>query len=72
MKRFWLIFFALLFLFAGSVVLYVRQALQPALPSQAGLDAMVSGPEVTVSEEKYRWSFVPKALPRAGLVFYPG
>ena len=71
-KRFWLIFFALLFLFAGSVVLYVRQALQPALPSQAGLDAMVSDAEVTVSEEKYGWSFVPKAPAKAGLAFYPG
>jgi hypothetical protein len=69
-KRFWTIFFVLLLFFAGSVVLYVRQALQPLPMTQAGLDALVPG-SVAVAEEKYGWSF-QRGQPKAGLVFYPG
>jgi hypothetical protein len=72
MKRFWIIFFTLLFFFAGSVVLYVRQALQPALPSQAGLDAIQTSSAVVVREEKYGWSFQPPGSVTRGLAFYPG
>jgi hypothetical protein len=72
-RRFWLIFFGLMFFFAASVVFYVWQALKPIPPAPEALGALSSDSTVTVEVKEWGYLMKPTGkAARVGLVFYPG
>lgn len=71
-RVFWLVFFAGLLLFAGAMVWYTRQALQPYPANQAAQAALQSDAQVQVRAAPYGWVFLPQGPVKGGLAFYPG
>lgn len=71
-RFFWLVFFGLMFFFALSITLYVRNVLKPYPTSAAAQQALVSGPDLQVNKTAYGWEMVPAGPIRGGFAFYPG
>jgi hypothetical protein len=73
-RVFWLVFFGLMFVFAGSVVWYTRGVLKPYPGDAKAVQALVSTTQVQVQKTPYGWDFIPVSTnkPTAGFIFYPG
>ncbi|MER3553463.1 MAG: alpha/beta hydrolase [Meiothermus sp.] len=69
---FWLFFFGLLLVFAGTVVSYTRNALKSYPPTQAALQALEPSPTLQVQKTGYGWVFIPRGTTKGGFAFYPG
>lgn len=69
---FWLVFFGLLLVFAGTVVTYTRSALKSYPPTPAALEALNPSSTVQIQKTGYGWTFIPNGRVKGGLAFYPG
>lgn len=71
-KFFWIFFFGLLLLFAGTIVTYTRSVLKSYPATPEALEALQSSPTLQVQPTAYGWVFLPQGPLRGGLAFYPG
>lgn len=71
-RFFWLAFFGLIFIFAGSVVWYTRGVLKAAPPTEVALKALESTDTLKVAQTSYGWTFTPTGKIKGGFAFYPG
>ncbi len=69
---FWLIFFGLLLVFAGTVVTFTRKALKSYPPTPVALEALKPAPTLQIQKTAYGWVFIPSGTIKGGLAFYPG
>ena len=71
-RFFWVVFFGLIFFFAISITLYVRNVLKPYPPTPVALQAMQPSSSLQINRTLYGWEFVPARTVKGGLAFYPG